>query len=89
MAFLGPNDILVLEKNTGKVERIVNGVMLENPLLDVNVNVANAAERGMLGIAVTKHQDDNQRIYVFLYFTEAPTTDGDDLKDQVPLGNRV
>ena len=25
MAFLGPNDILVLEKNTGKVNRIVNG----------------------------------------------------------------
>jgi aldose sugar dehydrogenase len=28
MAFLGPNDILVLEKNAGAVERIVNGNML-------------------------------------------------------------
>ena len=25
MAFLGPNDILVLEKNAGAVQRIVNG----------------------------------------------------------------
>ena len=28
MAFLGPNDILVLEKNEGTVRRIVNGAML-------------------------------------------------------------
>src|SRR5262245_50673417 len=25
MAFIGPNDILVLEKNTGAVKRVVNG----------------------------------------------------------------
>ena len=50
MAFLGPNDILVLEKNTGMVKRIVNGVKLKKPLLDVNV--ANQNERGTLGIAV-------------------------------------
>src|SRR5919198_449371 len=37
MAFLGPNDILVLEKDTGIVHRIVNGKMLPEPLLDVNV----------------------------------------------------
>ena len=37
MAFLGPNDILVLDKNKGTVNRIVNGVMLKKPLLDVNV----------------------------------------------------
>ena len=28
MAFLGPNDILVLEKNKGTVDRIVNGKLL-------------------------------------------------------------
>jgi aldose sugar dehydrogenase len=27
MAFLDTNDILVLEKNEGKVKRIVNGIM--------------------------------------------------------------
>ena len=35
MAFLGPNDILVLEKTTGKVDRILNGKMLPKPVLDV------------------------------------------------------
>ena len=31
MAFLGPNDILVLEKESGTVQRIVNGKMLPQP----------------------------------------------------------
>jgi len=51
MAFLGPDDILVTEKDTGAVRRIVNGVMLQDPLLDVNV--ATFGHRGMLGIAVS------------------------------------
>jgi aldose sugar dehydrogenase len=68
MAFVGPDDILVLEKNKGTVQRIVNGQMLPKPLLQVNVS--SEVERGMLGIAVSK---DNQTktSYVFLYFTEA------------------
>src|SRR5574342_212815 len=48
-AFLDRNDILLLNKNEGIVNRIVNGVLLQVPLLDVNV--ANKRERGMLGIA--------------------------------------
>ena len=32
MAFIGPNDILVTEKNTGTVQRILNGEILEEPL---------------------------------------------------------
>jgi aldose sugar dehydrogenase len=51
IAFLGPNDILVTEKDTGDVRRIVNGVMLQEPLLDVNV--ATYGHRGMLGITVS------------------------------------
>ena len=65
MAFLGPNDILVLEKNTGTVQRIVDGQMLPQPLL--HVNVGQEVEWGMLGIAVAKHNDIT---YVFLYYTE-------------------
>jgi glucose/arabinose dehydrogenase len=81
MAFLGPNDILVLEKNTGKVHRILNGKILPQPLLDVNV--ANQAERGLLGIAVAKHDNastENRNIrHVFLYYTESGGgRDGDD-----------
>lgn len=59
MAFLGPNDILVLEKDNGTVQRIVNGQMLPEPVLDVNV--ANKFERGLLGIAVAKHNDNQQQ----------------------------
>ena len=67
MAFLGPNDILVLEKDDGTVQRIVNGTMLPQPLLQVPV--ATESERGMLGIAVAKHK--NGPAYVFLYYTES------------------
>ncbi|MFL6393446.1 MAG: PQQ-dependent sugar dehydrogenase, partial [Nitrososphaeraceae archaeon] len=59
MAFLGPDDILVLEKDNGTVQRIVNGKMLPEPVLDVNV--ANKFERGLLGIAVAKHNNNKQQ----------------------------
>jgi aldose sugar dehydrogenase len=55
MAFLGPDDILVLEKEKGTVQRIIDGKILPEPLL--NVDVANKSERGMLGIAVSEHEN--------------------------------
>ncbi len=61
------NDILVLEKNNGTVQRIVNGHILPHPLL--KVPVANKAETGMLGIAVAEHKNDKRLTYVFLYYT--------------------
>jgi aldose sugar dehydrogenase len=51
IAFLGSNDILVIEKDTGIVRRIVNNTMMKEPLLDVNV--ATFGHRGMLGIAIS------------------------------------
>ena len=78
MAFLAPNDILVLEKNTGKVDRIINGRLSSTPVLDVAV--ANYIERGLLGIAIspTTLSPDGKR-YVYLYYTQADdTTDGDE-----------
>jgi glucose/arabinose dehydrogenase len=68
MAFLGPDDILFLEKNEGTVKRIVNGNVLPEPLLDVNV--ANKDERGMLGIAISQNESNRGSMpitYVFLY----------------------
>ena len=53
MAFLGPNDMLVTEKDAGTVRRIVNSTELPQPLLEVNV--ATLAHRGLLGIAVVPH----------------------------------
>src|SRR5215210_7548269 len=59
MAFLGPDDFLILEK-AGTVKRVANGVILDKPLLHVDVNVKD--ERGLLGIAVSEKKnlnDDN------------------------------
>jgi aldose sugar dehydrogenase len=92
MAFLAPDDILVLAKEDGTVNRIVNGTIQPQPLLDVDV--ANKSERGMLGIAVSKHE--NGSTYVFLYYTEA-NTEGSDICPKPnrcepgtePLGNRL
>lgn len=72
MAFLGPNDLLVLEKNEGNVKRIVNGTILQKPLL--HVNVSNKGERGLLGIAIANHKE-NGKTYVFLYYTESVSKD--------------
>jgi aldose sugar dehydrogenase len=84
MAFVGPGDILVLEKDTGMVKRIVNGKVLAKPVLDVNV--ANSIERCMCGIAVSK---DSSTTYVFIYYTEIDGKDGDDKAGKQPIGNRV
>src|SRR5215207_432418 len=55
MAFLGPDDILVLEKSQGTVQRIVNGEMLPESLLQVDV--ASKDERGLLGIAIASNPE--------------------------------
>ena len=67
MAFIGPNDILVLEKNTGLVKRIKDGNVLSPPLLDINV--VTESERGLLGIDVMKVSAIHH--YVFLYYTKS------------------
>jgi len=70
MAFIGPDDILALEKDSGKVKRIVNGQMLEDPLIDVN----SYHQDGLMGITTTQNQKGST--YVFLYFTEVPVKYG-------------
>jgi glucose/arabinose dehydrogenase len=68
MAFLGPNDILVLEKNAGAVVRIEDGELVKTPLL--RVDVAQGVEYGMLGIAVAKNTNSDGSRDVFLYYTD-------------------
>jgi glucose/arabinose dehydrogenase len=91
MTFLGPDDILVLEKGQGTVQRITNGEILQEPLLQVDVNSKD--ERGLLGIAISDSEEVNKKMtnttstlpaHVFLFFTEAGESKGD-----VPAGNRV
>src|ERR1051325_7312548 len=64
MAFLGDNDFFVLEKASGKVQRVVNGT-IQSTVLDLAVN--NASERGLLGIAL--HPDFPSNPTVYLYWT--------------------
>src|SRR5215211_6961248 len=59
MAFLGPDDFLILEK-AGTVKRVTNGVILDKPLLQVDVSVKD--ERGLLGIATSKKKNLNDDI---------------------------
>src|SRR5688572_13513769 len=63
MAFIGPNDILVLEKNTGQVRRVMNGVIQSQPVLDLAVN--NFSERGLLGIALDPNFSSNHFVYLY------------------------
>ena len=46
LAFLGPDNILVLEKESGKVRRVVNGSIMPDPLLDTGV--ATERERALV-----------------------------------------
>ncbi|MGZ5485894.1 MAG: PQQ-dependent sugar dehydrogenase [Nitrososphaeraceae archaeon] len=96
--FLGENDVLVIEKNTGQVKRILNGETLNEPVLDVNV--ASVSERGLLGIAIlnakvvtnqytttneeSQENNSNNEIKVFLFYTETKDIDNGDI-----LGNRL
>jgi glucose/arabinose dehydrogenase len=91
MAFLGEDDILVAEKDSGRVYRIVDGERQDEPVIDVEV--ANNDERGLLGIAVSHANGigtDNGQ-YVFLYFTESGGgEDGDDWREGIPpAGTRL
>ena len=61
LEFIGPDDFLVLEKNTGRVQRIVNGA-LQGTVLDLAVNAA--SERGLLGIALHPQFPDNPGVYL-------------------------
>ena len=73
IAFLGSSDMLVLEKDSGRVQRVVNGVVTET-VLDLGVN--SASERGLLGIALHPRFPANPGVYLFWTCrSSAPPTD--------------
>jgi len=80
MAFLGPDDILIIEKNHGTVQRITIGNKMPETMLDVHVS--HSQERGMLGIAVELNQTNNSNPYVFLYYTKS-ATNGEKARNQL------
>lgn len=86
MVFLGPNDFLVLEKASGQIKRVINGVVQATPVLDLAVN--SASERGLLSIAL--HPNFPETPDVFIRWTESNTGADSNVTANVPLlGNRV
>ena len=85
MAFLGANDMLVLEKNTGQVQRVVNGAVQGTR---ARPGGQLRSERGLLGIAL--HPDFPANPGVYLYWTESTTGADTNVLSETPLlGNRV
>ena len=74
MTFVG-EDILVLEKNTGKIIHIQDGKILSKPVLDLQVS--NGVEAGLLGIILVSN-------HVYLYFIESPSD-----SDQYSVENAI
>jgi hypothetical protein len=73
MAFIGPDDLLVLEKNSGKVMRVqlqrgdAGQVVGQTVTTVLDLDVNSTGERGLLGIAL--HPDFPANPGVYLYWT--------------------
>jgi len=73
ISFVGPNDLLVLDRDEGKVFRIMDGKISDGSLIDLDVGTI--GYRGLLGIAIAA---DKTPKTVFLYFTRTPSEDSQD-----------
>ena len=79
ISFLGPEDFLIIEEDTGKVKRVIDGEISQT-ISDLDVSTDDS--RGLIGIDSVNY---GNRTFVFLYFTESSSSDD---KGQ-PLGNRL
>jgi glucose/arabinose dehydrogenase len=85
IAFIGRDDMFVIEKASGQVKRVVDG-QVQGVALDLPVN--SASERGLLGIAL--HPRFRRNGFVYLFWSESKTgADSAALEDVRLLGNRV
>tara|TARA_Y100001936_G_scaffold153388_1_gene149575 strand:- start:174 stop:1865 length:1692 start_codon:yes stop_codon:yes gene_type:complete len=73
MEFIG-NDLLILEKNSGTVRHIKDNLLLDSPVLDVEVS--NYGEHGLLGITSVEND-------IYIFFTEAYHDGGRALENRV------
>ena len=73
IAFLGSDDIVVLEKNEETVRRIVNGQMLDEPVLDLGNTTRITG--CLCDIAILRN--DNGTSYAFLYYIQLEVTEED------------
>jgi aldose sugar dehydrogenase len=68
MGFLDNDDIIITQKDNGRVRLVSNGVLQPQPILQVPV--LNNSERGLLGVAIANTTTDSSTKTVFLYYTE-------------------
>src|SRR3954447_21312338 len=86
IVFIGANDALVLEKASGQVRRIINGVIQATPVLDLAVN--SNSERGLLSLVL--HPNFPSTPYVYVRWTESSTGADSTVVSEGPLrGNRL
>ena len=82
----GRTTIFVLEKASGQVKRVIDGVIQPTPVLDLAVN--SNSERGLLSLVL--HPDFPSTPYVYVRWTESSTGADSNASLEVPLlGNRV
>lgn len=86
IVFLAQNDFLVLEKASGQVKRVINGVIQAAPVLDLAVN--SNSERGLLSLVL--HPNFPATPLAYVRWTESSTGADTNVVLNVPLlGNRV
>jgi glucose/arabinose dehydrogenase len=86
IVFLGVNDFLVLEKASGQIKRVINGVIQPNPVLDLAVN--SNSERGLLSMVL--HPNFPDVPFAYVRWTESSTGADSGVVSEVPLtGNRL
>src|SRR5258705_11080814 len=86
IVFLAQNDFLVLEKASGQVKRVINGVIQPTPVLDLAVS--SNSERGLLSLVL--HPNFPATPFAYIRWTESSTGADSGVVSEVPLlGNRV
>ena len=86
IVFLGANEFLVLEKASGQIKRVINGVIQPNPVLDLAVN--SNSERGLLSMVL--HPSFPDVPFAYVRWTESSTGADSGVVSEVPLtGNRL
>ena len=69
MAFLDNDDIIITQKDNGRLRLVSNGILQPQPILEVPV--VNNSERGLLGVAIANASTIGSNSKdVFLYYTE-------------------
>jgi aldose sugar dehydrogenase len=72
MAFLSANEFFVLEKNTGRVQYVMDGAV-HHTALDLAVNTN--SERGLLGIVLDPEFETNHAVYLYWSCIAPPSGD--------------